>query len=544
MALKENFRKIFHQKAIFTNVSLLIPLCLFQAQSSSQGSFEDEMRKLVFVTEDVAVDYRAGCDAISVFNIEKEEPVFRGKRIVSPGRLAASDDLTTIIATSSNGFPYGLAPLPYSDASFLYILRKNDPLDDLSSWQTHVITAPPQFLRNGAIALDQDTLLLSVGTPPEPRALNISPPASTEPHRAPYEIQKYNLSEITYTDSYQGRLGEVHGRFLLDKSEPGAIHIANDMTSGGSEKVAHIVSTDGTIRSIYLDSMEEKSPLVRIEPQSKTVDSKLSVAHSTISPNGRFIVTNRFEEPELNVADLVDRSTRSIRLSNLSQRDSPKAHILGVAFNRGFENQGLFAINTLNMVVVYLFDGRGEPSELSRIKFNEIPQDLQPFYGDYLIDTSIGSAGPLGKIAWSGSGSDIIASLTHPYRGASEFRVLKTDCSGRITPQFNWVACPKDTLNMPEDIFTANGKITPEAGEPTSSCWPEATQTPESTPTPTLSTNTPVSTITARETTIDTATFTASPASETRPTQSATYSKRSFSYLPQVKVRDGNSDDF
>ncbi len=77
------------------------------------------LENLVVVTEDYA-HTSPGCDAISVFNVNTGEPVYRGESRISPGRLAATTDFTTILATGATGV------LPYSgldNAPWMYLLR-------------------------------------------------------------------------------------------------------------------------------------------------------------------------------------------------------------------------------------------------------------------------------------------------------------------------------------------------------------------------------------------------------------------------------------
>lgn len=405
-----------------------------------------QIEDLVAVTEDIATSID-GCDAISVFSIRSGEALARGPTNDSVSRLAGNSDLSLLLAMPRgryDGFLYGMLRGPKPDESW----RAQPQMNGL--WATSL----------GGIAImpDGDTVLAAENGGPQ---MALGPP---------YWVGKYLASEMG-TD----RVGADHGRFSLQD-------LAAEILSAPDGATAHIVTRDALVETIDPATMTQVSAPIRLKPIGEATSWQglpiptygfLALTHAAVTGDGHYLFTNRWDKPELNVADLVERRAWTVSTGNPLNG--------GVAVNRGWVNAGLVAVHAVDYVVVYRFD-----SPMSLVRLGSMPVDPPR--------SVPGANGPVPSIAWSGSGSHLIAATDS---GPAEFVVIEVTDGGRtLVPTSKFEACPVKPNGMgryshlPNDIVTANGLLTPVVPTATASPTEAETETPAPTMTTTPS-NTP-----------------------------------------------------
>jgi Mg-chelatase subunit ChlD len=194
--------------------------------------------------------------------------------------------------------------------------------------------------------------------------------------------------------------------------------------------------------------------------------------HALLTPDEQYVLTNRWSPAELNVVDLRSRITTTLSLGH----DAEIAG--GFALNRAMgDNEGLLAMHANSRVMVFEVE---LPDVVRLVGSAPVP-------GGGVV-WEYAARGPLAAIAWSGDGSKLIAAagLSSVGGDSSEFVVYDVTQGGeRIQERTSLVACPWAPMaNRPNDILTANGKITPVA-TPTGSPSPTVTVTTSPTATDT-----------------------------------------------------------
>ncbi len=438
-----------------------LPVILVALLGASQpkpvrGQDAFNLGDLVFVTEDNPFR-EPGCDAISVFSLSQSEPVHRGTTQVSPGRLAANEQFSLIVALNSNtGLPGPFEP-------FLYLLRGNPA--DRTKWTSDVVVGDRFAVLAGlAVLPDGNGLLVPVVGA---RGYSLQTPLVP-----PYHLNKYRLDEIS-----AGQIGPVHGSIELD-GPPFSVLPTKDGE-------AHVVTEQGTVYTIDVTSMTESHPRIQLSPLvTEPVEpwNRLSKGHADITGDGRYLVANRWDTPELNVADLLTRQAWTIPVAGVEWTG-------GVAINKGWYNPGLLALHAGPAVVVYRFEperGSAALTELGRHEFRPAFRTFECYFP--ACTTAVAS------VAWSAAGGHVIVAAQ---RELSEFLVIGVDAGGRKLTRGHWyTACPRvhPPTGSPNDILTANGFVTPPPTPP-----PTATATPRATATPTAtSTRTAVPTATRK----------------------------------------------
>ncbi|MFN2252380.1 MAG: vWA domain-containing protein [Anaerolineae bacterium] len=443
---------------------------------------------LVFVADDNAVE-NDGCDAVSVFSLRSAEPVFRGHTHISPGRLAASGDFTTILANNTSFMP----------ERFLYLTRGRP--DDPDSWTTEGQVFGAAFTSVGGIAIttDGDTLLVATnvqpGTAPADEGVRGAPDdAPSQTGR--FAVSKYNLAGLARDggDRRRWSIGPEIARFRLDDL-PAEILVAD----GG---LAHVVTVAQEVVTLDIASMAEAAPRIQMAAlTSRSIsdpDRLAGAVHASLSTDGRYLVANRWEAsgPKINVADLLDRTTWTLAVA------PDLGRVGGVALNRAESNPGLLAVHAGSVVAIYDFSAHGPLTELARSGVTASPYGL------------IGINGPVHSIAWSATGSHVIAEDVTDDRGLRVFAI--GDGGSRMTRGLGWKMCTAEGKpDWPNDILTANGAL-PDVSTPTPT-RPETstpTLTPSATPTPTAtatSTATPTATDTPPPSATPTTTLTPRP---------------------------------
>ena len=399
------------------------------------------IERLVAVTEDIAVPYD-GCDAISVFDIETGEAIHRGPNRPSVGRLTARPDLTLLIASASYS----------AEGSPLYVMNY-DPgaAQPWTTWPT--VRGPVSGLSGLAILPDGDAFLAGG---------NGEAPSYFGP---PYWLASYRLSQMK-----PDLLGPEYARFDL------TANLAEIILSPDG-KIAHTITRDAVVESLNALTLTRVAEPIQLEAFSVEPNDNyywpLNVVHATVTADGRYLITNRWDVPEINVADVVTRQAWTVHTGN--------RHNGGVAVNRGWKNPGLVALHAWDAFVVYRFEPPSTLTELGRLA-NTAPEYWA------------GGNGPKPSIAWSGDGQYIVASFN---QADYEFAVIRVTDDGRtlrlvrrlaacIPPRPTDMPPPFGNVNEPNDIWTANGLITPPPPTttltPTPSTTPTVTRTPTSNP--------------------------------------------------------------
>lgn len=375
---------------------------------------EAEPAGLVFVTEDNAQP-QDGCDAITVFREGLTDPVFRGpRRETSVGRLAVSEDQRFAIAGPSATFN-----------GLLYTLFRSGGM-----WSAlpEVEAAASTY---GGVAISGDSLLV---------AANGQVGFAYGP---PYRIEKYSVDDLK-----QGAVGTSLG--TLDVEDVVAVVLPE---TGGA--IAHAVTSGGRVHTFSVESMSEIAEPFELGSGGEPADPPgildyLNLTHAALSPDGRYLIRNRWNTGELSVGDLVRRTAWT--LATPSQMNG------GIAFNRGWINPGLLAVHTGPKIYIYEFQ---PPERLVELGTLEVQAPW----------AAPGGSGPVPSIAWSTSGSRLIAATDE---GSAEFIVVDVTDGGRtLSKEMLWTACPIERNNYPNSIVTGNGLILP-----TATASPTATTTP------------------------------------------------------------------
>lgn len=427
--------------------------------TSSLGSLDAVGTDLVFVTEDFAampMDVgKAGCDAVSVFSVERPSRLSRGATQYSPGRIAVNREKTVALATPTNW------------RRFIYTYSRES--SDSTWWRTGRIEGPSiAFLGGVAFLPDGATYLVAV----ESSGTAIGRGRNGLTNRAPFYVHKYKLPSALGGERRPGRL---LGRF---RTSGVAVEIL--VSASGSD--AHIVTHEGVVHTIDIGSMAENAAPIQIEkvggPRNRIHPPSQNATHAVLASDGRHLLTNRWNDVGINVADTVARRTWT--LGPLSDIDV----VGGIAVGRSSDASDVLAVHSGEFVVLYAFDAAGPLVELDRV-------DVPP------VDTmspNCQDGGPLLSLAWSIHGPRVIAAVDY---GSNEFAVLRVTDGGRQIEFESYVEVCDKGYNAPNDIWAENGLIDPPA---TPSPEPSATSTSTALPTPTATmsaTNTPEPTTTA-----------------------------------------------
>ena len=242
--------------------------------------------------------------------------------------------------------------------------------------------------------------------------------------------------------------------------------------------VAHLLGYRGVLSTVSTQSLMPVASPIRHAPAVPDLRLGTALARigytttsqivfGDISLDERFVVTNRWASPELVILDLQDRRSYTVRAGEGITMTG------GVAFNRGWRNPGLLAVNALSQVIVYRFDGPDKLTELSRIRIDPIRHFGALEWKDRVP----------GNIIWDTSGERIIVPISNE---SNDFAILQvSNCGSNVTINAEVAVC-EDNTNLGRAMWTANGEIggTPETPCPQPSLFATATAPP--TPVPTL----------------------------------------------------------
>lgn len=414
----------------------------WESNNAGLKRFENEdYSDLIVVTEDRGLDID-GCEAISVFSLSDRTALFRGDSLASPGRIAASPDLSTIVAVYSN---HSGNPELAGTAPFLYLVTSDA---SAFAWSYRGPIYHHALASNGGLAITLDGASL----------LTTEVFAHAEPFEmSPFHIRRYRLDSLR-----GGELGEP----VAERSHVGlVVEILPDLDG----RRVHTFQTTGLVRTFDARTLEELAPPIQARPLVHELGEPISrirggVGHATLSTNGRYLVTNRWESPELNVVDLVDREAWVVDVAGVKR-------IGGVAWSHGPSHPDLLAIHAIDEIIIAELDPTTGLHE--HLRFAVEPPDNLPFNHTAKI-------GPVASLAWSGDGASLIVATS---RGTADFAVVDLSASVEDV-RIDWylTACSGD-WNAPNDIFTINSLRSPTDAP--------AVSTPTSTPPPPLNPATP-----------------------------------------------------
>lgn len=407
---------------------------------------------LVFVYEGYSAGDIPGCGAISAFNLETGEVLYRGEPAPGHGQLAMSPQLNMVAAQWSQG-----------GAGTIYMLELGGR--EIESWRQYILDPPDGVTRGltkGGIMFTNDGNDLLFG----------------ESVRTTSGVAAHALSEIV-----DERLGPNRGFFRITNASSSVLIPDPD------ESISYAVTDDSQLYVLDTDIVAARRsaiflpPIVRDESDVRGGRRGHHV-HASLALDQRHVVVNRWNTPSLSNADLKVGTAKPMPLPEDLGTTG------GVAFNWGWENPGLLATHNGNSVSVFDYDPFASlVTERARIAI-ESPRDA---YDE--MDWP-------GFIAWSTSGSHIIAGTSED---SSEFVTLRVNsCGDEIVKESLIAVCPPAESNSPKGIVTANGLVlTPDAYSgscPTPWWLPEPLPTDTlPTPTETGSAPTPTETDSARE---------------------------------------------
>lgn len=210
---------------------------------------------------------------------------------------------------------------------------------------------------------------------------------------------------------------------------------------GRDGRIAHTLDRFGNLATIDLHAFEPAAPPMMVPgfvpDEALAPRAASAIGFADISVDERYLVTNRWNAPELGVTDLQTRISRTVAAGEGITMTGD------VAFNHGWENPGLLAVHALSHVVVYRFHPDGPLEELARHPVHAVN------FG--------GSAVPA-AIAWSASGDRLIAATNN---GPNDFVIFSVlDCGRRLIQVAEIAACANDR-NQGFGIWTANKRLSP-----------------------------------------------------------------------------------
>ena len=391
-----------------------------------------------------------GCDQMTVVDTAARQRVFTGAYRVSPGRLAANSDLTTVL--SING------TLDRPGDNFLALMQRSRP--DVQDWVSQIVTGTTResggedlvFTPWGdvVIAPDNDTFFASLGQ-------------NYRGHGTPSDgrVGRFRLSEIEH-----GQVGPLRGAMqlggfaarLLLSPDGQQLHV---LESGADGDAIRTFATSNLAETGSRVLMAPILPTVLIDgaDRDNTEPGYIFLKHASLSTDGRLLATNRWTEHEANLVNLVARTSHRVPLP------AELTNVGGLAFNRGWLNRGLLAIHGRDAVSVLRLDSGPRLTEIGRIRIRA--PNLR----------AVSHSGPWPTVAWSASGDRLIAAASDTVTG-SDFVVIDVQDGGRqLRIAYEIDACivpadyrpPADNLSVsrPSSILTGNGIITSPRVAPT-----------------------------------------------------------------------------
>jgi len=439
--------------ALLARVDLsIVTLAIYAAPQQ----YMDPVGVVVLTEDTTSQSPTAGCDAISIHDYRTGEALDRGLRHISPGRIAGRADMTMFAANHTNfcgqtdaGGPNRLNP---QCTGWLALRQSRDT--NLRSLRDGFYTGVDVAAKAGIAFIDDGTLLVATA--------NGAMESATIVPRAPFGVVRVAIPDNV---SSSGALGAPLARIVTSELIGEILPIPN-------VGEALLIGTGGSVLRVDTARLQPVAAPIAyptaISPHNSQTQTRpaIEVFHATATGDGRFAFISRVRAEDVAIVDT------NLGSAALALRGPDVAFTGGVAMNNGWINQGLLAVHAVDRVIVASFE---PPDRLIRRGEIDI---VQPRGGASLAATSY--SGPLFSIAWTTDGSHIIAAQD----GQAEFAVIEVVDEGRqLVHRRSLTAC-LDGRNLPNDIWTANGLITPTF-TPTSDLPPTATPKPSPSPSPT-----------------------------------------------------------
>ena len=396
----------------------------------------------IIVTEDLP-DTSDGCDAISIFDAGSLEAQHRGATRSSPGRLAASPDLSIVLASSSNGWARRGPDSRLEPA--IYFAESRDA--DHAAWTSGAMLGA-NFANQGGVAVLPDGGSFLVATS---ASFTLNMTAGGFRPNPPFRIAKFRFpSSGTHVRSVSG------GRY-----SPQLEGLPVEILIDPSGELAHVYTMDSLLYRLSYQTMETIGKPVQVQPPIGVPDSFLRTLsdriHALQTPDGRYFVSNQWESNRLNVVDLVDRRSWQVELG------PDIGTVGGIAISRAAVNHEILAAHTGSKIVLYRWDPVGPLIPLGEFDLGGAPR-------------RVAMAGPYWSIAWTESGEDVVAAVDTRW---GEFEVVTVLDDGlRMEHRAFLEACPHQ-FNIGNDVLTRNSMLPTYTPTPA----PTATHTASSTPT-------------------------------------------------------------
>jgi methylmalonyl-CoA mutase cobalamin-binding subunit len=366
--------------------------------------------------------------------------------------------------------------------------------DGTSGWQTSVLVGQP-FARLGAV------LVLGLGervvAPLAGGTLQNSPDASY--YGPPYQLAVFSLSARTPVTTPSGVAQRYALAAPLETLDIGAVPIALWQSTEDDEIVA--VTHDSVVHRIGLNPLRElsTSTVPAFRDRSLPIAEIISKASAALSPDGRWLVTTRWDAGGIVLTDLESGEQRGYA------EDYDRRRIGAVAFSGAGPTKGMLAVHVRSAVKFYRVEG----GELVKLSNRTISPPSYPKSDDCrgmrFVDVQCGElAQPLG---WSPDGRQLVVAS---FSGNAEFAVLDVDPIDASGPKPHYIeVCGRSPDNGGENqgsvvVSTNGGAYTRPSPTPTSPP-PTATVTDLPSPTPIDLTPTaePISSQTPRPTVLD-----------------------------------------
>ncbi len=227
----------------------------------------------------------------------------------------------------------------------------------------------------------------------------------------------------------------------------------------------HRFTADAVVQTLDLVTGDFVGATIPIKSMVAAEGKDMKTAYATLSGDGRYMITNLWYSGEINLVDLVERTSRVVPLDGMTMTG-------GVAINLGWVNSGLLAVHAGNHVQVL----RLNPSTAEAEQLASIPVDGPKFWWPPYQQVPA-------QLAWNTSGEQLIVSVDHD---DSEFAVIDVLDEGRQlrTAKYITVCVDEGQINIGLDILTCNGVFdAPPGPDHNTRCFappqtPTATQSP------------------------------------------------------------------
>ncbi|MEO8082876.1 MAG: vWA domain-containing protein [Ardenticatenales bacterium] len=474
-----------------------------------------------------------GCESIVGARIGQTEPVWSSPPLIdAPAQLAGDWARNIVVASRGSGalksnFPEFKLGLRGGDVVAVSCLSSGlmSCSDNILRIIERAITVTqasgiyPNASDFGPVAITRDGQWLIMATNDRPSVAS----------GLQYQIDKFSWQDKKWDDVEwrAGRLGPRSGSFVVGtRIFAGSRFVSgppvpSDLQLSPDGRLVHFVAeplqwpAEAIVGTLSIDTMTEAAPPIFIptnhpypDPDSIVSASETfylgaNVTFSTLTPDGRYLIVNYWDQASIIVADLEVRESWVVPIPGFIK---PLSHLPlnghavgGVAIDSSFgSNRGLLAIHGLSQIGIYALSTDARTLEQRSLIDVTPPVKFLP-RGKILGPD--GNRHKVAPIAWSQDGEYIIAA--GEASGPVDAQSWRVEDGGRsLTERQTYTVCPEGEMNIVNDIFTFNGL------EPTPTPTPSRTDDPTATPT---STRTATPTRTASAPPTSTATASATP---------------------------------